>query len=183
MRMSRKIAVSAAAAALLGTAGAAAAQAAISGDAGAEGAAATPTCAVSGLSASVREHLAGGMNHVGITLELRNTADHSCALRGYPGLGLEDSEHRRLTSDTSWGGTWYADDPGKETVTLKPKGTVEANVAWTRANSGTPEARHAAYLVVTPPASTDYKTVKLDTWVDNGDLAVTAVAREVPVGR
>lgn len=136
----------------------------------------TPTCATSGLSASLGENLAGGMMHEGAVLKLKNTTDHSCALRGYPGLGLEDSEHNTLASDVTWGDTYYAQDPGKKTLTLEAGQSAESVIAWSHANTGTSDAQHAAYLVVTPPASTTHKTLKLDTWVDNGDLDVTPVA-------
>jgi len=103
-------------------------------------------------------------------------------VRGYPGLGLEDSGHRTLRSSVRWGDTYYAQDPGKKTLTLKNNQSVEAVVSWTHANAGTSGARHVNYLQVTPPANTAHKTPELRTWVDNGRLEVTALARRVPVG-
>ncbi|MGI5347931.1 DUF4232 domain-containing protein [Streptomyces sp. CA-250714] len=161
----------------LGLAGAGAAQAL-----GSEATATVPTCRTSGLTASFGEKLGGGMNHEGVVLKLKNTSGHTCNLRGYPGLGLEDSGHRTLGSTVHWGDTWYAKDPGKKTLTLKNNKSAEAVISWTHANAGTPDARHTGYLQVTPPANTTHKTLKLPTWVDHGRLHVTALAPKVPVG-
>ncbi|MEU7314808.1 DUF4232 domain-containing protein [Streptomyces sp. NPDC007083] len=181
-----------AAAAGLGLAGAGAAQAlgnqalgsqALGGQAlGGQGASSVPTCSTSGLTASFGKKLGGGMNHEGVVLELKNTSGHTCNLRGYPGLGLEDSGHRTLSSTVHWGDTWYAKDPGKKTITLKDDASVAAVISWTHANTGTSDARDAAYLQVTPPANTTHKTLKFPSWVDNGRLEVTALATDVHVG-
>jgi hypothetical protein len=40
---------------------------------------------------------------------------------------------------------------------------------------------HAAYLEITPPASTQHKTLALPQWVDHGDLSVTALAKHITV--
>ncbi|MFI9808633.1 DUF4232 domain-containing protein [Streptomyces sp. NPDC052301] len=160
----------------LGITGAGVAQA---GQAGATTGA--PTCAVSGLKASFGKGLAGGMNHQGVVIKLKNTSAHACLLRGYPGLGLEDSAHRTLPSTTHWGDTWYAKSPAKATLTLGTGQSVEAVMAWTHANTGTSDAVHAAYLEVTPPAATSHKTLKFPQWVDHGDLRVTALAYRIPV--
>ncbi|MEV5876446.1 DUF4232 domain-containing protein [Streptomyces sp. NPDC052101] len=162
--------------ATLGIAGAGVAQATGTGAAHA-----TPTCAVSALSASFGEGLAGGMNHQGVVVKLKNTSAHTCQLRGYPGLGLENAAHRTLPSTTHWGDTWYAKSPAKTTLTLRKGQSAEAVIAWTHANTGTADAVHAAYLEVTPPAATNHKTLKFPEWVDNGDLSVTALAYRVPV--
>ncbi|MEU6442022.1 DUF4232 domain-containing protein [Streptomyces sp. NPDC047046] len=173
-RIGRRIAAPLAALALTGAVGAVTmAQASASGT---SAKAATPTCTTAGLSASLSKRLAGGMNHAGAILDLKNTSGHTCALRGYPGLGLQDANGKTLTSKTAWGSTWYAKDPGKTTLTLKNGERAQAVIAWTHANTGTPDARHAAKLVVTPPASTTHKTLKLDEWVDNGQLSVTPMA-------
>ncbi|MGE9696307.1 DUF4232 domain-containing protein [Streptomyces sp. NRRL F-5630] len=173
-RIARRIAVPLAALALTGAVGAVTmAQASA---AGTSAKAATPTCSTAGLSVSLSKRLAGGMNHAGAVLDLKNTSGHTCALRGYPGLGLQDAKGKTLASKTEWGSTWYAKDPGKTTLTLKNGQRAQAVIAWTHANTGTSGTRHAAKLVVTPPASTTHKTLKLDEWVDNGRLSVTPVA-------
>ncbi|MGW1076415.1 DUF4232 domain-containing protein [Streptomyces sp. NPDC002537] len=136
------------------------------------------TCAAGDLGVSFADRLGGGMSHAGGTLEFRNTSGRECALRGYPGLGLENAQHQELSSHAIRGNTWYADDPGNKVVRIRPGGTAQAVVAWT--HSGT-EARQAAYLRVTPPAATAYRTIELGDLVDNGDLHITAVATTVPV--
>ncbi|WP_333773494.1 DUF4232 domain-containing protein [Streptomyces sp. IBSBF 3136] len=141
----------------------------------------TPTCSVSALTASFGQGLAGGMNHQGAVLELKNTGAHTCLLRGYPGLGLESSAHRALHSTTHWGDTWYAKSPAKSTLTLRKGQSAEAVISWTHANTGTPDAVHAAYLEVTPPAARSHKTLKFPQWVDHGDLQVTALAHRIHI--
>ncbi|MEV0484347.1 DUF4232 domain-containing protein [Streptomyces sp. NPDC050508] len=142
---------------------------------------ATPTCSAAALKATYGQQLAGGMNHEGVVIRLRNLSGRTCALRGYPGLGLENSAHKKLTTHTHWGNTWYAHNPGKKTLTLKDGESAEAVVAWTHANTGTSGAVHAAYLEITPPASTQHKTLALPQWVDHGDLSVTALAKHITV--
>jgi hypothetical protein len=140
-----------------------------------------PTCSASGLQVAVHSSLAGGMMHEGAVLQFKNASARTCALLGYPGLGLENAQHKALASKVSWGSTWYAKNPGKKVVDLKPGTTAQAVIAWTHANTGSSGASHAAYLEVTPPASTAHKTLKFDEWVDNGDLDATAVAGTVPL--
>ncbi|MEU0255857.1 DUF4232 domain-containing protein [Streptomyces sp. NPDC006184] len=160
----------------LGIAGTGAARAAGTGTA-----TAAPTCAVSHLSASFGKQLAGGMNHQGVVVKLTNTGARTCLLRGYPGLGLENAAHRTLRSTTHWGDTWYAKSPAKSTLTLRKGGSAEAVIAWTHANTGTPDAVRAAYLQVTPPAASSHKTLAFPQWVDQGDLQVTALAYRIDV--
>ncbi|MEW1642189.1 DUF4232 domain-containing protein [Streptomyces sp. NPDC091219] len=141
----------------------------------------TPTCSAAALKATYGQQLGGGMNHEGVVIRLRNLSGKTCALRGYPGLGLENSAHKKLTTHTSWGSTWYAHDPGKKTLFLKDGQSAEAVVAWTHANTGTSGAVHASYLEITPPASTQHKTLAFPQWVDHGDLSVTALAGHIGV--
>ncbi|MER5795000.1 DUF4232 domain-containing protein [Streptomyces sp. NPDC001980] len=142
---------------------------------------ATPTCSAAALKATFGKQLAGGMNHQGVVITLRNLSGKTCALRGYPGLGLENSAHKAITTHTHWGNTWYAKDPGKKTLVLKDGQSAEAVVAWTHANTGTSGAVHASYLEITPPASTKHKTLAFPQWVDHADLSVTALARHINV--
>ena len=142
---------------------------------------ATPTCSAGALKATFGRQLAGGMNHQGVVITLRNLSGRTCALRGYPGLGLENSAHKKLTAHTHWGSTWYAHNPGKKTLTLKDGQSAEAVVAWTHANTGTSGAVRASFLEITPPGSTQHKTLAFPQWVDHGDLSVTALARHITV--
>ncbi|MEV7325075.1 DUF4232 domain-containing protein [Streptomyces sp. NPDC093970] len=141
----------------------------------------TPTCSAAALKAGFGRQLSGGMNHQGVVITLRNLSGRTCALRGYPGLGLENSAHHALTAHTHWGNTWYAKDPGRKTLVLKDGQGAEAVIAWTHANTGTSGAVHASYLEITPPASTQHKTLAFPQWVDHGDLSVTALATHVDV--
>ncbi|MFD7709322.1 DUF4232 domain-containing protein [Streptomyces sp. NPDC059786] len=161
----------------LGLAGTATAQ-----TSGTSAAQASPTCSASALKVTFGKKLAGGMNHHGVIITFRNLSGETCALRGYPGLGLENSAHHTLKSSTHWGPTWYAADPGKKTLTLKDGESAEALVSWTGVNTGTSDAVHASYLQITPPAATTHKTLAFPEWVDNGDLDVTALAKHIDVG-
>ncbi|MEU9381810.1 DUF4232 domain-containing protein [Streptomyces sp. NPDC048279] len=140
-----------------------------------------PTCSAGALKATFGRQLAGGMNHEGVVIRLRNLSGRTCVLRGYPGLGLENSAHHGLTTHTHWGSTWYAKDPGKKTLVLKDGESAEAVAAWTHANTGTSDAVHASYLEITPPAATQHKTGAFPQWVDHADLSVTALAKHIDI--
>ncbi|WP_329459495.1 DUF4232 domain-containing protein [Streptomyces sp. NBC_01497] len=173
----RTVTVALAAVALAGTAAVGVAQAAPATAHTAK----VPTCSVSALQVSLHTSLAGGMMHEGSVVQFKNTGSGTCALLGYPGLGLENAQHKVLASKVTWGSTWYAKNPGKKVVDLESGQSAQAVIAWSHANTGTSGATHATYLEVTPPASTTHKTLKFDQWVDNGDLDATAVARTVPL--
>ncbi|MEH6373045.1 DUF4232 domain-containing protein [Streptomyces sp. KLMMK] len=141
----------------------------------------TPTCDVSALRASLsdkggHQH---GMSHEGTVLVLTNTSDRNCALRGYPGLQLENSRHKAVDTSTSWGSTYFVPDPGKSTLLLQPGGSAEAALAWAHADA--PRMVKAGYLRITPPASRDHLTIPFDKTVTNGDLSVTAFTRSITV--
>ncbi|MFC5722309.1 DUF4232 domain-containing protein [Streptomyces gamaensis] len=142
--------------------------------------AATPTCRTQDLRASLTDsgHQIG-MSHQGTLLRLTNASSHSCALRGYPGLQLEDAGHRPLTTNTHWGSTYFAPDPGKKTLILGPGRSVEADLVWAHADA--PVMVEATYLEITPPASTSHLTVPFQQIVTNGDLSVTALAYRIDV--
>ncbi|MGQ4517054.1 DUF4232 domain-containing protein [Streptomyces sp. DW26H14] len=133
----------------------------------------TPTCRTADLTAKINQPLAGGMNHAGARLVLTNTGRRTCALRGYPGLGLEAAGHRALRTRTEWGPTWYADNPGVRTFTLSPGRQAQAVLSWTHTGSDGGDAR---YLEVTPPASTTHLTVPFRQQVDGGTMQVTALS-------
>ncbi|MFE0042490.1 DUF4232 domain-containing protein [Streptomyces albireticuli] len=153
----------------------------VGGAATASAAAQTPTCHVSGLRASLSDKGGhqNGMSHEGTVLALTNTSGRTCALRGYPGLQLEDTRHQAVDTDTSWGSTYFVPDPGKRTLVLKPGGSAEAALAWAHADA--PRLVQAGYLRVTPPASRDHLTIPFEKTVTNGHLSVTAFAYRIDV--
>jgi len=114
----------------------------------------------------------------GTTLVLTNSSRHTCALDGYPDLGLLNSRHQLLHTVTHQGSTFWANDPGRRLVDLAPGQTVRAGLAWTHAGSS---AVSASYLEVTPPNSTTHLTINFRQLVDGGDLDVTALARTVSI--
>ena len=176
-RLTRRVATTLAATALLGAAGVGVAEATPSANAGA----ALSTCTASSVTASLHNSLAGGMNHQGVELQFKNTGTRTCTLLGYPGLGLENAQHEVLGSQVTWGDTWYAKDPGKKAISLTPGQSAQAVIAWTHANTGTSGAANAAYLEVTPPGAKTHKTLAFPNWVDNGDLTVTSVAHSISI--
>ncbi|WP_367140100.1 MULTISPECIES: DUF4232 domain-containing protein [Streptomyces] len=141
----------------------------------------TPTCDVSGLKALLTDKGGhqNGMSHEGTVLVLTNTSDRTCALRGYPGLQLEDAQHNAVTTNTTWGSTYFIPDPGKNTLLVRPGGSAEAALAWAHADA--PRMVRAGYLRVTPPASRGFLTIPFERIVTNGDLSVTAFARSIDV--
>ncbi|UQI46465.1 DUF4232 domain-containing protein [Streptomyces sp. HU2014] len=154
---------------------------ALGGAATASAAPQTPTCHVSGLRASLSDKGGhqNGMSHEGTVLALTNTSGRTCALRGYPGLQLEDTRHKAVDTITSWGSTYFVPDPGKRTLVLKPGGSAEAALAWAHADA--PRMVQAGYLRVTPPASRDHLTIPFEKTVTNGQLSVTALAYRIDV--
>ncbi|MEV4443726.1 DUF4232 domain-containing protein, partial [Streptomyces sp. NPDC049577] len=140
------------------------------------------TCQASGLSAALVDKAPGhqtGMSHEGILLTLTNTTTHPCALRGYPGLQLEDARHQPVETHTTWGSTYFVRDPGRHTVVLDPGRSAEAAMSWAHADA--PRMVNAGYLRITPPASRDHLTVAFPKTVTNGHLSVTALARSITV--
>ncbi|MBB5939736.1 DUF4232 domain-containing protein [Streptomyces zagrosensis] len=145
-------------------------------------AAAVPTCKLGGLKVTLDDGgvdpgVRNGMSHAGIYLRFKNTTDHTCLLRGYPGLGLERTDHKALATKAEWGSTWYAKDPGKTNVRVESGDSAWADLAWTQ--SGT-DAVQAGYLKVTPPAETKSATLRFDRLVDWGRLQVTSLADQPP---
>ncbi|WP_190131136.1 DUF4232 domain-containing protein [Streptomyces mashuensis] len=151
------------------------------GGAAAAAPAGVPTCGVAGLRAALTDkggHQAG-MSHEGTVLRLTNTTGHTCALRGYPGLQLEDTRHQPVETHTTWGDTYFVQDPGRHTLYLRPGGSAEADLVWAHADA--PTMVQAGYLRITPPASHDHLTVPFAKLVTNGDLSVTAFAYRIDV--
>jgi hypothetical protein len=78
-----------------------------------------PRCTERNLAAGVSRYNAGGGQR-GIIITLTNTGTASCSMYGYPGLGLQDANHHVLPSQTHWGPTYFARDPGPSLIMLAP---------------------------------------------------------------
>lgn len=138
----------------------------------------TPRCATSDLKVSLKTAEGqAGMGHAGEFLRIENTDSTTCALIGYPGLGLETSGHHAVSTEADWGPTYFDPDSTKATVYLQSGDSAWADLAWTQ--TGT-DAVHSAYLEVTPPNATTHQTVSFSQVVDNGRLQVTALSDSVP---
>jgi Domain of unknown function (DUF4232) len=134
-------------------------------------------CTTSDLRVSLDGSASDSASHgAGLFLVLANGSRHTCALDGYPGLGLLNSRHQVLPTVTHRGSTFYANDPGRRPVDLAPGQTARAGLAWTDAGSSTVSA---SYLDVTPPGSTTRLTISFRQHIDGGNLDVTALARTV----
>jgi uncharacterized protein DUF4232 len=116
-----------------------------------------------------------------LRLTVTNFGTASCSVYGYPGLGLLDSSHHALPpSQTHWGPTYFARDPGPSLIALAPRQSAQANIAlgWRR----TP---WAAYLEITPPGEYHHDLTSIPMWLEaagmegglGGDLTATAMTR------
>ena len=144
-------------------------------------ASAIPRCLTQHMSAGLHGFQALVGNR-GFILTLTNTANSSCALYGYPGLGLLDAAHHVLPSTTHWGSTYFAPDPGRHLIVLSPGETASADFAFFSGN-GTRTDSVATYLEVTPPNASTHLTVRLPgapLRIDHGHLSATALARHTP---
>ena len=163
-------------------AGATAALASQDGSAAMAGAGlAVPRCVTEQLSAGLHGFQAD-LGNRGFILTLTNTGNGSCALYGYPDLGLENASHRVLPSHTNWGGTYFDPDPGRSSIVLSPGETASADVAYFSGTGG-PTDSVATYLEVTPPNAYLHLTVRIPgapMRIDRGRLYVTAMARHTP---
>jgi len=140
-----------------------------------------PRCQEHNLAAGVSRYNAGG-GQQGILITLTNAGPASCSMYGYPGLGLQDGAHHVLPSQTHWGATYFAHDPGPSLIVLAPGQAASASVAL---SDGTQHTPWATYLEVTPPG--DYRhvliTLSYGTGGTSGDLHVTAMARHTTIYR
>ena len=144
-------------------------------------AAAPQRCHTSALSASL--HVSANNAAMGNRdgqLVLTNTSHQTCTVYGYPGLGLQNAGHKVLPIKVSWGSTYFAADPGRHTVTLKPGQSAWADLAWHApygVTSVTP-----SYLEITPPNETTHLTIHFAPGaIDDDTLHVTALAAHLPV--
>jgi hypothetical protein len=142
---------------------------------------AVPRCLVGNLSAGLHGSQVG-LGNRGLILTLTNTGNGSCVLDGYPGLGLQDSNHNAVPAHTHWGSTYFDSDPGPAVIELSPGETASADFAYS-AGSGTSSDSVATYLEVTPPNAYSHITVPIPgapVRIHAGNLFVTAMARHTP---
>ncbi len=144
-------------------------------------AAAPQRCHTSALSASL--HVSANNAAMGNRdgqLVLTNTSHQTCTVYGYPGLGLQNAGHKVLPIKVSWGSTYFAADPGRHTVTLRPGQSAYADFGWSAPygiTSVTP-----SYLEVTPPDETAFRLIRFPSGaINDGTLRVTALSAH-PVG-
>jgi hypothetical protein len=140
-----------------------------------------PRCQEDNLATDVSRYSVGG-GQWGILITLTNAGTASCSLYGYPGLGLKDSTHHVLPSQTHWGPTYFARDPGPSRIVLAPGQAASASVALSEGTRRTP---WATYLEVTPPGDVRHALITLSygTGGTSGDLHVTAMARHISIYR
>ena len=140
-----------------------------------------PLCEEPNLAASARRYnIGGGM--WGAVITLTNTGTASCSTSGYPGLGLQDGAHHVLPSQTHWGPTYFAHDPGPSLIVLAPGQSASSSVALSQ---GTQRSPWASYLEVTPPGNHQYALIGLAYGLGDtsGALYATAMARQTVIYR
>jgi hypothetical protein len=140
-----------------------------------------PACQEPHLAASASRYNIGGGTW-GVVITLTNTGAASCSLDGYPGLGLQDGAHHVLPSQTHWGPTYFAHDPGPSLIVLAPGQSASSSVALSQGTQQTPWAQ---YLEVTPPGNYQYALIGLSygTGGTSGELYATAMARQTVIYR
>jgi hypothetical protein len=143
--------------------------------------AAAPRCLKGSLATTVSSYQVGGGQY-GITLKLINTGTASCSLYGYPGLGLEDGSHHVMPSQTHWGATYFAHDPGPRLIILPPGQSATSSVAFAGGRPGKP---WATFLEVTPPNAYNHADIMLSYGTGGGgnDIHATAMARRTTIYR
>ena len=137
-----------------------------------------PRCLEQNLSGSLHGSQVG-LGNRGFILTLTNTGNGACSLDGYPGLGLQDSTHHVLPSQTNWGSTYFDTDPGPAVIVLSPGETASADFAYSSGTGGSSDSV-ATYLEVTPPNAFTNLTVPIPgapVRIARGRLFVTAMAR------
>jgi Protein of unknown function (DUF4232) len=167
--------------ALIGETAALASQAASVGTAGPAATVRTPRCAAKEMSAGLHGFQALVANR-GFILTLTNTSNHSCSIDGYAGLKLKNAAHHLVHSTTHRGNTYFAADPGPHLIVLSPGETASADFAFGAGTGGSTDAV-ASYLLVAPPGTRQYLTVRIPgapVRIDLGKLSVTAMARHTP---
>jgi Protein of unknown function (DUF4232) len=138
-------------------------------------------CHTAGLRATLHpDEDQAGLGNFGENLSLTNTSHQTCTVYGYPGLGIQNAKHQVLSIKVNWGSTYFAGDPGRHTVTLKPGQSAWSDLAWNApygVKSVTP-----SYLEVTPPNETTHLTIRFAPGsINDGSLNVTALAARLPV--
>jgi hypothetical protein len=143
--------------------------------------AAVPRCPEGTLATAVSSYQVGG-GQAGIILKLTNTGSVSCTLYGYPGLGLEDGSHHVMPSQTHWGPTYFAHDPGPSLIILSPGQSATSSIAFA---GGWPHKGWADFLEVTPPDAYHHAVAPLSygTGGSGGDIHATAMARHTTIYR
>jgi hypothetical protein len=138
-------------------------------------------CEEPNLAASASHYNIGG-GLWGVVITLTNTGAASCSMYGYPGLGLQDSAHHVLPSQTHWGPTYFAHDPGPSLIMLAPGQSASSSVAL---GQGTQNSPWASYLEVTPPGNYQYALIGLSYGLGgtSGDLYATAMATTTTIYR
>src|SRR5262249_51977686 len=140
-----------------------------------------PRCHTSDLAASL-SRFGAGLGNVATEVALRNRSDHDCFVYGYPGFGLQDSQHRVQPSRVRWGNTYFQTDRRPHRVVLRPGGRAYSNLAWGDNPAPGEDLRGpcepvSAWLEVTPPGERGYLLVRFGQRVcGHGSMSATALS-------
>jgi hypothetical protein len=141
----------------------------------------TPRCTAKEMSTGLHGSQTGLSNR-GFILTLTNTSNNSCSVDGYAGLKLKNAAHHLLHSSTHRGSTYFATDPGPHRIVLSPGETASADFAFGAGTGGSTDSV-ATYLLVAPPGTSRYLTVRIPgapVRINLGNMSVTAMARHTP---
>lgn len=137
-------------------------------------------CHVADLQAATNNpYKAGGMGNAGVVVTLTNTSGRTCTVQGYGGFGLLDEQDQTIATNVNRGPTYFADDPGRQAVTLAPGGSAYAALGWgimgPDGDGNCDKVRPT--LIVTPPDEEDYLTTALASPVCAGTpVAISGTA-------
>lgn len=117
------------------------------------GAASVPSCK-GGLIALSHNHPQGAAGHGNVVLIFRNISQHTCSLRGYPGvdaLGKHGGvlRHATRTLHGFTGGT-----SAVRTIVLHSWQVASADLEWANMGPNGTGCRYSASIAVTPPNTT-----------------------------
>lgn len=139
-----------------------------------------PACTFEQLDIGLHGEQAG-LGHVGKYLTVTNSSDGACIVSGYANVVMEDANHDPLPTIMQDGPTYFDPDPGASSIELTPGETASADLEWGHVDS--PGTAYPQYLRLTPPDTTEYRTVLFPMpgdMVSYSEFSITALARNTP---
>lgn len=92
-----------------------------------------------------------GAGHIGILYRVRNKANHSCDMYGYPGAQLLDVNKHALPTTVIRGPGFLSGHTQPTTVRLDPGSNAYFALVYAQIPTGTESCSVSHYLLITPP--------------------------------